>query len=64
VYSVLGGGGTERKRELGRTVRRYENNIKIDFKERGWEIVDWTDLAQDTDRWRALVSAVMKLWVP
>jgi len=45
-------------------MRRCEDNVKIGFKEIGWESVDWTDLAQDTDRWRALVNAVMKLWVP
>ena len=60
----FGWGETERKRELGRTVRRCEDNAKIDFKEIRWERVDWIDVAQDTDKWRALVDAVMKLWVP
>ena len=60
----FGWGKTERKRELVRTVRRCEDNVKIDLKEMRWESVDWIDLAQDTDRWRALVNAVMKLWVP
>ena len=39
-------------------------NIKMDLQEVGWEGVDWIDLAQDRDRWRALVSAVMNLRVP
>ena len=60
----FGWGETERKRELERTVRRCEDNVKIGFKEIRWEIVDWIDLAQDTDKWRDLVDAVMKLWVP
>ena len=60
----FGWGETERKIELGRTVRRYEDNVKIGFKEIRWERVDWIDLVQDTDKWRALADAVMKLWVP
>jgi hypothetical protein len=39
-----------------------EDNIKMDLREVGWEGVDWIDMAQDRDRWRALVSAVMNLW--
>jgi hypothetical protein len=60
----FGWGETERKRELERTVVRCEDNVKIDFKEIRREIVDWIDLAQDMDRWRALVNAVLKLWGP
>jgi hypothetical protein len=40
------------------------DNIKMDLQEVGWEGVDWIDLAQDSDRWRAVVNAVMNLWVP
>jgi hypothetical protein len=44
--------------------RRREDNIKMDLQEVGWEGVDWIDLAQDGDRWRAVVNAVMNLRVP
>jgi hypothetical protein len=40
------------------------NNIKMDLREIGWDGVDWIDLAEDRDKWRALVSTVMKLRVP
>jgi hypothetical protein len=40
------------------------DNIKIDLREVGWDGMDWTDLAQDRDRWRALVNMVMNLRVP
>jgi len=63
VYRVLVG-KPEGKRPLGRPRRRWENNIKIDLQEVGCGGVDWIDLAQDRDRWRALVNAVMNLWVP
>jgi hypothetical protein len=36
------------------------NNIKMDLRERGWDGIDWTDLAQDRDQWRALVNTVME----
>ena len=54
----------EGKRPLGRPRRRWEDNIKIHLKEVGCRGLDWNGLAQDRDRWRALVSAVMNLWVP
>jgi hypothetical protein len=62
VYRVLVG-KPEGKRPLGRTRRRRENNIKRDLQEMGCGGVDWIDLVQDNDRWRALVNAVMKLRV-
>jgi hypothetical protein len=40
------------------------DNIKIDLRERGWDGGDWIALAQDRDKWRDLVNAVMNLWVP
>jgi hypothetical protein len=48
----------------GRHRRRWEDNIKMDLKEVGWESMDWIDLAEDRDRWRALVNAVMNFLVP
>jgi hypothetical protein len=57
-------GKPEGKRPLGILRRRWENNIKMDLREVGWGGMDWINLAQDRDRWRALVNAVMDLWVP
>jgi hypothetical protein len=57
-------GKPEGKRPLGRYRRRWEDNIKIDLKEIGWGAVEWIDLAQDIDQWRALVNTVMNLRVP
>jgi len=54
----------ERRRPLGRPRRRWEDNIKMDIREVGCGCVDWMELAQDRDRWRAPVSAVMNLRVP
>jgi hypothetical protein len=53
----------EGNRPLGTPRLRWEDNIKMDFQEVGWGGVDWIDMAQDRDRWRALVNAVMNLWV-
>jgi hypothetical protein len=68
------GGGEERyrllvrkpegKRSLGRPRRRWVDNIKMDLAEIGWDGVDYTGLAQDGDKWRDLVNAVMNLRVP
>jgi len=58
------GGKPEGKRPLGRPRRRWKNNIKLDLQEVDCGTMDWIELAQDKDRWRELVNAVMKLWVP
>ena len=47
------------KRPLGRHRRRWENNIKMDLKEMGWEVMGYIILTQDSESWRALVTAVM-----
>ena len=52
------------KRSLARPSRRCEDNIKMDLQEVGWRGMDWIDLAQDRDRWRTLLNAVMNLRVP
>ena len=62
VYRFLVG-NPEGKRPLGIPRRRWVDNIRMDFQEVGCEYVDWIGLAQDRDRWRALVSAVMNLRV-
>jgi hypothetical protein len=62
MYRVLVG-KPEGKRPLGRPRRRWEDGIKMDLEEIGWEGVDWIHLAQDRDRWRAVVNAVMNLRV-
>jgi hypothetical protein len=63
AYRILMG-KPEGNRPLGRPRRRWEDNIKMDLREIGWGGVDWIDLAQDRDQWRALVNTVMNLWVP
>jgi len=54
----------EGKRPLGRPRRRWEDNIRMDLQEVGCRDMDWIELVQDRDRWRALVSAVINLRVP
>ena len=63
VHRVLVG-KPEGKRPLGRPRRRWEDNIKMDLHEVGGGCEDWMELAQDRDRWRALVSTVMNLRIP
>ena len=63
MYRVLVG-KPEGRRPLGRLRRRWEDNIRMDLGEVGCGCVDWMELAQDRDRWRALVSAVMNFRVP
>jgi hypothetical protein len=63
VYGVLAG-KPEGKRPLGRPRRRWEDNIKMDLQEVCCWDVDWIELAQDRDSWRALVNEVMNLRVP
>jgi hypothetical protein len=52
-------GKLEGKRPLGRPRHRWVDNIKIDLREVGWDGMDWIDLAQNRDQWRALVNTVM-----
>jgi hypothetical protein len=63
AYRILVG-KPEGMRQLGRPRRRWEDNIKMDLREIGWGGMDWIDLAQDRDQWRALVNTVMNLRVP
>jgi hypothetical protein len=57
-------GKPEGRRPLGRLIRRWVDNIRMDLVEVGWGDVDWIGLAQDRDRWRALVDSVLNLRVP
>ena len=63
VYRVLVG-KPEGKRPLRRPRRKWVHNIRMDLQEMGFGYMDWIELAQDTDRWRKLLSAVMNLRVP
>jgi hypothetical protein len=62
LYRVLVG-KPQGKRPLGRPRHRWEDNIKMDLQEVGSGVMEWIDLAQDRDRWRALMNVVMKLRV-
>jgi hypothetical protein len=57
-------GKPEGRRPLRRPICRWLDNIRMDLVEVGWGDVDWIDLAQDRDRWRALVNSVLNLRVP
>jgi hypothetical protein len=62
VYRVLAG-KPEAKRSLGRPRRRWGDGIRMNLREIGWSSLEWTQLAQDRDGWRALVNMVMNLQV-
>ena len=57
-------GKPEGKRPLGRPRRRWEDNIKIDFREVGWDPIHWIDIAEGRDQWQTYVRAVMNLRIP
>jgi hypothetical protein len=57
-------GKPEGKRPLGRPRCTWNDNIKMDLREIGWDGTDWIDVAQDRDQWRALVNTVMNLRIP
>ena len=57
-------GKPEEKKSFGRPRRRWEDNIKMNLQKVGCGGMDWIDLAQDRDRWRAVVNAITNLWVP
>jgi hypothetical protein len=63
AYRVLVG-KLEGKRKLGRPRHKWEDTIQIDIGEIGWGGVDWINLAQGRDQWRAFVNMAMNLWVP
>jgi hypothetical protein len=63
AYRILVG-KPEGKRPLGRQRRRLVDNSKMDLREIGWDGMDWIDLVQDRDRWKALVNTVINLRVP
>jgi hypothetical protein len=63
AYRILVG-KPEGKRPLGRPRRMLVDNIKMYLREIGWDGMDWIDLAQDRNQWRALVNTVMNLRVP
>jgi hypothetical protein len=62
-YKILVG-NPEQKRPLGSPRRRWVDNNKMDYRESGWDGMDWINPAKDRDQWRALVNAVMNLRVP
>jgi hypothetical protein len=63
AYMILVG-KPKRKRQLDKPRRRSVDNVKMDHREIRWGGMDWIDLAQDRDQWRALVNTVMNLRVP
>jgi len=64
VFTGFWWGKPEGKRPLGRPRHRWKDNIEMDLQEVVWGSMDWTDLAQDRNRWWAVVNAVMNLRVP
>jgi hypothetical protein len=56
-------GKPEGKRQRGRPRHRWEDIIRMDLRQIGWDGMDWNDLARDRDQWRALVNMVMNLQV-
>jgi hypothetical protein len=63
AYRILVG-NPEGKRPVGRPRRRWEDNIRMDLREIGWGGMDWIDVTQDRDQWRAPVNTVMNLRIP
>jgi hypothetical protein len=63
AYRILVG-MAEGKSPLGRRRRRWVDNIKMNLREIGWDGMDWIDLAQDINQWKALANTVMNLRVP
>jgi hypothetical protein len=63
AYRILVG-KPEEKRPLERPRRRCVDNIEMDLREVGWDDIDWIDLAQNRDQWRALVNMILNLRVP
>jgi hypothetical protein len=63
TYRILVG-KPDGKRPLGRPRRRWVDNIKMDLREMGWNGMDWIDLAQNRDQWRALMNTVKNFRVP
>jgi hypothetical protein len=63
AYRILVG-KPEGKRPLVKPRRRWVDNIKMDLRGTGWDVMDWIDLAQDRDQWRTLVNTVINLRVP
>jgi hypothetical protein len=62
AYRILVG-KPEGRRPLGRPRHRWVDNVRMDFEKMGWGDVDWIDLSQDRNRWRALVNSVLNLRV-
>jgi hypothetical protein len=54
----------EGKRLLRRTTCRWEDNIRMSLRETGWGAMEWINLAQDRDQWRALDNTIINVWVP
>jgi hypothetical protein len=63
AYRILVG-KPKGKRPLGRPRHMWVDNIKVDLRERGWDDMDWIDLAQHRDQWKAFMNTIMKLRAP